>query len=180
VRTSVGRDQPLFTTNPCHDTPTGDRVPVFDISKYYLPNDTQDLLVKNQRLGAAFAREFSSAPSNFSSYPNSSLGFPAHNLLLMQSHGFTTCATDLKIVTYQGIYALTDAKVESEALQIQHAYTGRAARNGEDGNGLVYLTPKQVRDTWETMLGTISRPWGLWEREVRVNPLYVNELDDGD
>lgn len=146
----------------------------------------------NQRLGAALAAEFSSGPYGLRRNDSDTQGLPDHSVVLMQSHGFTACATDLKVVVYQGIYAVINGRIESEALRIQHAYTGRAAtaagrgggRHGGGGHGhgdeggIVYLTPRQVRDTWETMIGTIERPWALWEREVRVDPLYVNELED--
>lgn len=168
---------------------TGDRVPVFDITKYYRPNDTQTLIVNNQRLGAALAKEFSSS-ATVASYSNSSSSspenkkssYPAHNLVLMQSHGFISVATDLKVATFEGIYAVIDANIQSEALQIQHAYTGRAASasGGGMGDGVVYLTPRQVRDSTGIIQETVDRPWRLWEREVRVNPLYVNELDEQD
>jgi hypothetical protein len=94
----------------------------------------------------------------------------------MQSHGFAAVATDIKIATFVGVNAVVQAKIQSEALKIQHAYTGEAARGD---NGIVYLTPQQVRDTWEGIIPTIDRPWDLWVREVQVDPLYVNELDPG-
>ncbi|KAK4151221.1 class II aldolase and Adducin N-terminal domain-containing protein [Chaetomidium leptoderma] len=170
----------------------GEKVPVFDITDYYQPNDTQDLLVRNQRLGAALAAEFDDATSNLSGsntiqshhndfaydghddgnhYGNTS-SYPAHNLVLMQSHGFAAVATDIKIATFEGIYAVTNAKVQSEALKIQHAYTGR-------GNGVVHLNERQIRDSWETEIDIVDKPWPLWLKEVKVDPLYVNELDPG-
>ncbi|KAL2263588.1 hypothetical protein VTK26DRAFT_6055 [Humicola hyalothermophila] len=168
----------------------GDRVPVFDISRYYLPNETHTLLVDDARLGAAMAREFSSSspssPAQSEREPPSARAlpsYPAHNLVLMQCHGFTTVATDLKIATFQGVYAVVGARVQARALQIQHAYTGGAAGtafSGGDGGlsaeGLEYLTPRQVRDSMAVAEQTVERPWGLWVREVRASPVYVNEI----
>jgi len=96
----------------------------------------------------------------------------------MQSHGFTTVATDIKIATYEGIYAVTNAKVQSEALKLAHAYTGQA-KHGVDG--VVYLNERQITDSWATESDSrgIQMPWALWVREVRVDPLYVNELSLG-
>ncbi|KAK4236692.1 class II aldolase and Adducin N-terminal domain-containing protein [Achaetomium macrosporum] len=142
----------------------GEEVPNFDITKYYLPNDTHDFLVRDQRLGAALAAEFDShwGPGNKSS------------LVLMRSHGFTAIAADIETTTYKGIYAVVNARVQSEAIKIQHAYSGPRA---EGGGGIAYLTPRQIRDSWQTEKQLIQRPWALWVREVKVNPLYVNELD---
>ncbi len=159
-------------------TDTGETVPIFDITKYYQPNDTRDSLVCNQRLGAALAAEFEGSPT-CSSRGGTQNGtdtlnpYPAHNLVLMQSHGFAAVAADLKIATYQGIYAVTNAKVQSEALKIQHASTGNAAQG--DG-GIVYLDERQIRDSWVTESKIIEKPWTQWVKEVRVDPLYVNEV----
>jgi hypothetical protein len=192
-------------------------VPVFDITKYYRRNDTQDFLVRNQRLGAALAAEFDDsdacdlengtrddndehhdkqhADSNgdrdycddedhggdhgngqHDDYHDNHHSYPNHNVVLMKSHGFTAVATTIEIATYEGIYAATNAKIQSGALKIQHAYTGQAARGG---NGITYLNQRQIRDSWATEITIISKPWDLWVREVKVNPLYVNELDPG-
>jgi hypothetical protein len=45
----------------------------------------------------------------------------------MQSHGFAAIATDLKIATYEGIYAVTNARIQADAINLQHAYAGEAA-----------------------------------------------------
>ncbi|KXX81623.1 Methylthioribulose-1-phosphate dehydratase [Madurella mycetomatis] len=150
----------------------GQRTPVFDISRHYLPNDTQDLLVDNERLGAALAAEFSDGDTH------EAQDLPDHELVLMQSHGFTSCGVELEKVVYQAIYAKTNAAVESEALRIQHAYTGSAAGEERGGDrGIVYMNSRQARDTWATIGRDVSRPWGLWKRQVQVDPLYVNDLD---
>jgi hypothetical protein len=94
----------------------------------------------------------------------------------MKSHGFAAVATDLKTVTYEGIYAITNARIQADAINMKHAYTSQTAQGN---NGIVYLTKEQIEDAWETMKGLVDRPWAAWEREVRVNPLYVNELDEG-
>ncbi|KAH8799056.1 class II aldolase and Adducin N-terminal domain-containing protein [Xylogone sp. PMI_703] len=145
----------------------GKDVPVFDISQYYKPNATQDLLVRTVPLGSSLAAEFSAGG-------NSNETLPDHLVVLMQSHGFTTCSTDIKTVVFQAIYSQVDAEVQSEALAIQHAFLG-SNLNSQDG--LVYLTERQARESWATDQGTVQRPWDLWVREVKVSPLYVNKLD---
>ena len=165
----------------CLRTDTGETVPVFDITKYYQPNDTRDSLVYNQRLGAALAAEFEGFPT--CSFRDGTLNgidnhnpYPAHNLVLMQSHGFAAVAADIKIATYQGIYAVTNAKVQSEALKIRHAFTGQAAQGAD---GIVSLDGRQIRDSWATERRVIEKPWAQWVKEVRVDPLYLNEAVPG-
>jgi hypothetical protein len=94
----------------------------------------------------------------------------------MQSHGFAAVATDLKTVTYEGIYAVINARIQADAIGMQHAYTSEAIQGN---NGIVYLTQQQIEDAWETIKDLVDRPWAVWGREVRLNPLYVNELDEG-
>ncbi|KAK4096966.1 hypothetical protein N658DRAFT_435070 [Parathielavia hyrcaniae] len=163
-------------------------VPVFDIFKYLDPIDPQTVLVNTPRLGSALAAVFDSCPvysdgnatteychdQDVPAVEDNHSRFPAHNLVLMQSHGFAAVATDIKTMTFLSVYAVVRARIQADALQIQHAYTGKPARG--DG-GIAYLTPRQVRDGWSVHIPTIERPWQLWTREVRVNPLYRNELD---
>ncbi|KAL2173035.1 class II aldolase and Adducin N-terminal domain-containing protein [Thermothelomyces heterothallicus CBS 202.75] len=172
----------------------GKEVPVFNITEHYLPNDTRDFLVRDQRLGSALAALFDSPTpcgigssvqiccndrndvgNDHSGYSNDGADYPTHNIVLMQSHGFTAVATDIRIATYEGIYAVVNARVQAEALKIQHAYHANQPHDGNDW--VVYLNERQIRDSWETEINILEKPWEMWVREVKVNPLYVNELD---
>ncbi|KAI1273177.1 major facilitator superfamily domain-containing protein [Xylaria sp. FL0933] len=144
----------------------GDRVPVFDISKYYSSNDTQDLLVRNVRLGAALAAEFS-----FKGGAGETESSPDYSVVLMRSHGFTVCTTSIEAVVVQAVYTQLNAQVQSDALTTKHAYWGQ---NLNSGYQLVYLTPQQARDSYATNAGTAQRPWDLWVREVKVSPLEMS------
>ncbi|KAI1179417.1 class II aldolase and Adducin N-terminal domain-containing protein [Nemania sp. FL0916] len=170
----------------------GEHVPVFDIAKYYTADDVQDLLVRNVRLGAALAAEFSSSSTTnpnttatstpittTASSNNSSSSSPDYSTVLMRGHGFTLWAADIKAAVFQAVYAQTNAQAQSQALALSRAATGVAGQGqGQDGSGgIAYLTPQQARDTADTMAGTVQRPWDLWVREVKVAPLYVNVLD---
>ncbi|KAI0525738.1 class II aldolase and Adducin N-terminal domain-containing protein [Xylaria bambusicola] len=141
----------------------GEEVPVFDISKYYSNNDTQDLLVTNVRLGAALAAEFSANSSQATALPN-------HSIVLMQSHGFAGCAADIKTVVYQAIYTQRNAQVLSDALNLEHAFGGST-------NDIIYLTPQEAIDSYATIGQNFERPWSLWVREVEVSPLYENSVN---
>lgn len=164
------------------NTVVGTNVPVFDITKHYLPKDTQDFLVRNQRQGAALAAKFDySTRQDHASVDRTETGsslYPSHNLVLMRSHGFTAVAKDIKVVTFEGVYAVVNAEIQSEALKLHQANTGMHYEVGEDS--LTYLNEKQVQDSWETEIELVGKTWDLWEREVKFNPLYVNELDPGE
>lgn len=147
-----------------NDCSPGVEVPVFDITRYYNGSDVEDLLVRNVRLGAALAREFGSARH----------GKPDHYVVLMQSHGFATAAQDLKTAVFQAVYTQNDAAVQSDAMQINSA--SHAAGDGPR-EGIIYLTERQARESWETDIVTIEKPWALWKREVQVSPLYINNLE---
>ncbi|AEO59451.1 hypothetical protein MYCTH_2064998 [Thermothelomyces thermophilus ATCC 42464] len=173
----------------------GKEVPVFNITEHYLPNDTRDFLVRDQRLGSALAALFDSPTpcgigssdygvcrndrndvgNDHSACSNDGADYPSHNIVLMQSHGFTAVATDIRIATYEGIYAVVNARVQAEALKIQHAYHANQPHDGNDW--VVYLNERQIRDSWATEINILEKPWEMWVREVKVNPLYVNELD---
>ncbi|KAI1430359.1 class II aldolase and Adducin N-terminal domain-containing protein [Xylaria sp. FL1777] len=152
----------------------GTRVPVFDISRYYASNDSQDLLVRNVRLGAALAAEFSAGEEKDKEKDKDKEDLPDYSVALMRSHGFTVCTTSIESAVFQAVYTQLNARVQSDALAIERAYAGSGA--GPD-DGLVYLTARQAEDSYATNAGTVQRPWDLWVREVKVSPLYVNALD---
>ena len=112
-------------------------------------------------LGAALAEQFGSPSSNLSD----------HAVVLMQNHGFTTAAADIKTAVFQAVYAQVNAKVLSDTLNLESAFPGTREK------GVVYMTHQQIIDSWKTNIGTTQRPWDLWVRQVKVNPLYANELD---
>lgn len=159
----LGKHLPCLVATPVLITRryTGSTVPIFDIAAHYSPSDTQDFLVRNQRLGAALAAEFG----------DGSPPYPPNNLVLMASHGFAAVARDVKLATYMGVYAVANARVRSQALQLQQIAAMGGARDH-----VVYLDERQIKDSWETETRLVEKPWGLWVREVRVDPLYVNEL----
>lgn len=204
----------LWTGSKKTQTAAGEEVPVFDITEYYNSSNTQDFLVRDQRLGAALADVFGSSSSGRvaqdcsdnrhdgdeqgrqASEPqdndcdggdgsggnheghNLSPPYPPHNVVLMKSHGFTAVATDIKIATFEGIYAVSNARVLTGALKIQHAYSGQALQAQSSG-GITYLDARQIRESWATEINIVDKPWALWVKEVKLNPLYVNKLDEG-
>lgn len=103
-------------------------------------------------------------------------------------------AHGIEEAVYQAIYTKEAAKAQTAALLIRNAHfnhtlegkidieaggkikSGKAKGEGE----LKYLTEKQSHDTWESIQGTITRPWALWCREVEISPLYKNDCPSGD
>lgn len=151
------------------DYETGENIPVFDISKHYSANDSQDLLVRSVPLGAALAADFSDGSSSQDKQ------LPDHSTVLMQSHGFTTCAGSIETVVFQAVYSQLNAQVQAGALGLERQQTVASASLSHDG--VVYLTAQQAKDSWATDIGTVQRPWDLWVRQVRTSPLYMNILD---
>ncbi|KAK3305028.1 class II aldolase and Adducin N-terminal domain-containing protein [Chaetomium strumarium] len=145
----------------------GHRVSKFDITKYYLPDDPQDFLVRNQRLGEGLAKTFDANGYLVDSERR-------HNLVLMRNHGFTSIAADIKTATYQGIYALVNARAQSETIKVRQAYGGAELTLATK---ITYLNPQQIAESWQAERELVEIPWAGWLREVKVNPLYVNRLD---
>jgi ribulose-5-phosphate 4-epimerase/fuculose-1-phosphate aldolase len=143
-------------------------------------------------------------PSQLSGGAESSME-PSHPVVLMRGHGFTTCADSLEAVVFQSIYTKEAAKAETQALLTNAAYFTELSFTdsmsmegtvnvGEKGSGKIksgkvkggkmrreseevkYLSEREANDAWEVIRATIMRPWGLWCREVEVNPLYRNEV----
>jgi hypothetical protein len=119
---------------------------------------------------------------------------PDHAVVLMQGHGFTTVAHGIEEAVYQAIYTKEAANTQTTALTIRNAHFGHIVEGKIDVEGggkiksakvkaegdIKYLKDNEAHDAWESMQGTITRPWGLWCREVEVNPLYRNDCPGGE
>jgi len=153
----------------------GEEVPVFNILDFYTAGEVQDLLVRSVPLGAALASFFSTANSTASSsspFSNSTqLVNPDHAVVLMSNHGFTTAASSIQVATFQAVYTQVAADVETTSLLIRNAFRGDGER------GLRFLTPQEQVDSFNTIVGTVDRPWGLWTSQVENSGQYVNVLD---
>ena len=143
----------------------GEVVPVFDIAKYYLPNDTQNLLVNNNRFGDALASEFLTPAHNMS---GANITEPDHNLVLQKGHGFAVLGTSLPEVVYRAVYTTWNAEVQTTALTINHA--------SEVASGVKYLTAQEVAGCLPMDNSNYINDWPLWAAQVAANPLYKNDL----
>jgi len=187
---------------------TGKDVPVWDASGHYPSGSKHDLLVRDSTLGASLAATFKPATSTGfifskvrSALPSQIGGAqgeqplePDHAVVLLQGHGFTTVARGIEEAVYQAIYTREAAKTQTAALAIHNAHFGhtiegkvnvqgdgsiKSAKAKTEGD-LKYLSDRECADTYESMQGTVGRPWALWSREVEVNPLYKNDCPGGD
>ena len=122
---------------------------------------------------------------------------PNHPVVLMRGHGFTTCADGLEAVVYQAIYTREAAKVLSAALSLNQAWqesedqenqvvgrvdtvAGGKIKDGKVkalGKKLKLLNDRESTEAFQFNKGTIMRPWGLWTREVEVDPIYQNKVE---
>ena len=106
----------------------------------------------------------------------------------MKNHGFTTVASSVEKAVYQAIYSQAAAKAQTTALITKNAHFGGKidGKVDEAGNikqanvqpveGIHYLDAKQAAEAWSMLQPTVGRPWQLWEREVNMSRLYVNEF----
>lgn len=120
---------------------------------------------------------------------------PDHAVVLQKGHGFTTVASGIEEAVYQAVYTREAARVQTAAMSVQFANGGFAVEGKVDvegggkiksgkaspsGGDIKVLSDKECHDAWESLSGTIARPWALWCREVEVNPLYRNECPEGE
>ena len=126
----------------------GEDVPVFDIADYYLPNDTQDLLVNKERFGNALAKTFLTPAHNASTV---TIAEPDHNLVLQRGHGFAVLGTSIPEAVYRAVYTTWNADVQASALAINHA--------AEVSHGVKYLTAQEVSGTLIIDNADYSKEW---------------------
>ncbi|KAF2275972.1 arad-like aldolase/epimerase [Westerdykella ornata] len=181
----------------------GSNVPVWDASSHYSSGSKHDLLVRDTKLGASLSAAFkpatsagflyskvrSALPAQIGGAPPDPAKEPDHAVVLMRGHGFTTVAHGIEEAVYQAIYTRDAAKAQMTALMIHDAHFGHVVEGKVDieGGGKIksakvktegdvkFLKDSEAHDAWESIRGTIERPWRLWCREVEVNPLYRND-----
>jgi hypothetical protein len=186
----------------------GKNTPVWDASGHYPTGSKHDLLVRDSTLGASLAAAFkpatsagfifskvrSALPSQVGGSQGETPLEPDHAVVLLQGHGFTAVARGIEEAVFQAIYTREAAKTQTTALTIHGAHLGYTIEGKVDIQGggsiksakaktegdLKYLSDRECSDTWESMQGTVARPWALWAREVEVNPLYKNTCPGGD
>ncbi|KIX08686.1 uncharacterized protein Z518_03343 [Rhinocladiella mackenziei CBS 650.93] len=155
-------------------------VPVYDIEDFYNATEPHDLLVRTPLLGEELAMTFLT-PANLSATPPTTS--PDYNVVLMRRHGFTTYGVDIKEAVFRAMFTQSNAQAQTTAATLRSAYGGLtdveanewSSGSSRNGTGTFEpLTAQQAMDCEVSIGATSDRPWGLWVREVEVQPLYVN------
>lgn len=177
----------------------GTEVPLFDIANHYQSGDKHDFLVRSTHLGQSLASYFTRSQATYvkvgTSLVNRLTGSnteeaqdPDHLVVLMRGHGFTTAAASIEQAVYQAIHTQITAKVQKDALKMQSAFSSAHLEGKIDDSGNItkgslktaakphYLNAHEASDTSSTNQSSSERAWRLWEREVSISKLYVNEL----
>lgn len=143
----------------------GETVPVFDIADYYLPNDTQNMLVNNARFGGALADMFSTSAHNVTKNNTQ----PDYTLVLQRGHGFATVATSIEQAVYRAVYTTWNAEVQATGVEVQEAVGGSPS-------SLKYLTEREAADCVAMNNAGLVKDWPVWVAQTLVDPLYKNDL----
>ena len=94
---------------------------------------------------------------------------PPHSVVLMRGHGYTSLAPSLEILVHHAIYMRSNARIQSRASAL-------ACESGKGKNRIAFLTAEEAKASSSLAENSWERAWALWEREVKVNPLYENAL----
>jgi ribulose-5-phosphate 4-epimerase/fuculose-1-phosphate aldolase len=133
----------------------GTVVPVWDAATVYknYPEDNQDMLVKNTKLGAALAQSLGSGTEN---------GIPKHPVVLMRGHGFVATSNCIEMAVLRSVYTAQNAKVQRQAIAL--------------GGQVQVFTEREAHDTGSTTGQGAVKPWPLWVAEVTDASLYQNRV----
>lgn len=135
--------------------------PVYEISKYRRGGDKSDMLVRNEHLGKGLAEHFDGGVG----------------VVLMRGHGFTAVGGSMEEVVLRSVYTMKNAAIQTAALTQRAAWlglTGAGVKDAGAGDGIWYLSEEETVGATEMTQSTVTRPWGLWVKEVEADGLYVN------
>ncbi|KAK3079114.1 hypothetical protein LTS18_005704 [Coniosporium uncinatum] len=182
----------------------GAEAPVWDIGGAYSSSDAHALRVSTAKLGHSLALKFARPETSgrfLMDRMTSVLGagggkegvaeFPEHPVVVMRGMGFAAAGRGVEDVVYMAVKTREAAVAQMRALAVGAACWGGTVEgkvNVEGGgvikNGKVkregevrYLDAKEVRDSAELRSGEVAKAWRAWCREVEVNPLYRNDVE---
>lgn len=155
----------------------GGEVPVWDIAPLYEDDYRQDMLVNNVKFGASLAEAFSTPSvqrhtSPYETVENGDGADAKRNVVLMKRHGYTTHGKDIPTAVYRAIYTLINAGVLTNAINIENARSS----SGQAKMGMLGLGERHSHDCQIMTEATQDKSWRLWCHEVKVNPMYQNEI----
>ena len=143
-------------------------MPVGDIPPLYTPGDQQDMLVNNVRFGEALASKF----VDKAAFGSAEGLKPAHNVVLMRRHGYTTHGKDIETAVYRAIYTKINAGVQTSATNLRHQFPQISKL--EQKFDFEPLTAEQCKGCIAMNEATQDKPWRLWVQEVEKSHLYAN------
>lgn len=164
--------QPMFNL----EAVLGARVPVFDIADYYFPNDTQNFLVNNARLGMNLANVFS-GPDNNVSKTNTRPDYP---IVLQRAHGLSATGVTIEQAVWNAWSAQDAAEVETASLLVSHAAVPAVCGTGDSTtvqprvDGL--FTARELADSGALGQTGFVKDWPWFEQKVRRDPFYRNDI----
>ncbi|EHY55085.1 hypothetical protein HRR83_005660 [Exophiala dermatitidis] len=170
-------------------------VKVFDIDPLYREGEQRDMLVLNERFGAALAEMFAGLadpagharpagsvdPACTTVDPDGSTSqAPVESVVLMRRHGYTVVGRDIITAVYRAIYTRINAEAQTKAMGIaNHAGAGIGSGHAEQLSfPFQGLTDEQSKGCAVMNEGYQAKPWRLWVREVERLPLYENTLSE--
>jgi len=143
---------------------TGTHTPVFDVSKYYRPDDAQDMLVRNTHLGEALASYFSESKDGRTA---------DHAVVLMRGHGLAVIAPSIEDCVLRSVYTQQNARIQTTALITRAAHVGASGPQAQVAE-MGYLNATEAAASADMTQWSAMRPWKLWVRELEAAGLYVN------
>ena len=140
--------------------------PVFEIADFFAQDDIRDLLVRNERHGAALAACFSNSAVNGATQSHQ----PEHAAVLMRGHGITIVGGSIEETVARAVYTAENAAIQTASLSLSNAYF----KGSEQTNDIQYLRPDELEPTSGMTKWSNMRPWNLWLREAESVGLYQN------
>jgi ribulose-5-phosphate 4-epimerase/fuculose-1-phosphate aldolase len=131
----------------------GTSVPVWDAATVYsdFPEDNQDMLVTNTKLGSSLAKTLGRDNGD---------GTPQYPVILMRAHGFVATANSIEMAVCKGVYTAQNARVQSSAMGL--------------GGRVQLFNEREAHDTGTTTTRGAVKPWPLWVAEVENCSIYRN------
>ncbi|KAG9770429.1 hypothetical protein KCU88_g6609, partial [Aureobasidium melanogenum] len=151
-------------------------VKVFDIDPLYRDGEQRDMLVLNERFGAALAEMFAGLAADTDADTVGTTA-PVESVVLMRRHGYTVVGRDIITAVYRAIYTRINAEAQTKAMAIAN-HASNATHAEQLSFPFQGLTDGQSRGCAVMNEEYQTKPWRLWVREVERLPLYENTLSE--
>lgn len=116
------------------------KVPVRDADTIYIEAETQDMLVRDTKLGGSLAKALGEGSE------------VKHPVVLMRGHGMVVTSNSIEMCVFCSVYTAQNAGIQSMALGL--------------GGKVKLFTEKEAHDTGTSTGQGVAKPWPIWEEEV--------------